>query len=124
MAAGTGALLILIEGVAVGLFGSSLPSWLYSVLFSLSPGAEGTLMVCAGAAIMGLAFLAYHAPNDHRLDGAAIWIIRFVVGLTALISAGFYVGSFLVGIGASHIFWWRPNQVGGAEGIRRLLHRI
>ncbi|MCI4336666.1 MAG: hypothetical protein L3K17_05655 [Thermoplasmata archaeon] len=114
-----GGALILIEGIWVGLAGSSLPSWLYQVLFTLSPASEGWLLVVSGVIFLVLGWLAYYSPTEDRLDGAVIWLLLFLVGFTTLISAGFYVGALLVGTGASHIFWWKPKRVGGTESIRR-----
>jgi hypothetical protein len=114
-----GGSLVLLQGVLVGLYGSGL-GWWATALFSFPPADEGWLMVLTGAGIAGFGWLAFHAPGNHRVDGAMIWLLLLGCGLTSWV-LGFYVGSIVAAIGAAHIFWWTPTQVGGAEGIRRAI---
>jgi len=109
--------LILIQGILVELYGASF-GLTYWLLFSLSPTTEGSFMATTGILVFTLAWLAYHAPGNHRADGAMIWILVFLCTLTGTI-VGFWLGALLAFVGAAHIWSWNPASVGGPAAIRR-----
>ncbi|HZY92893.1 MAG TPA: hypothetical protein VFG07_09035 [Thermoplasmata archaeon] len=96
------------------------------LFFSGSILSLSLTMVGVGAILVSLGFLARHAPKDHRLDGALVWILTFVPGFSETVLASFVPGwllmpgAWLASIGGVHIFFWKPRHVGGASLIRRV----
>lgn len=77
----------------------------------------GWLLLAYGIIISVLGGLSFGAAH-HRLDGAAIWLLIFVMGLLVT-GVGFYVASLLAVVGGVHIYTWKPRTVGGPELIRQ-----
>lgn len=115
-----GGFLIIVEGIVIAGEGGSLPSWLYYSLIPATPGFVGLVMIGAGLMIMWFGWLAYVLTSEHRVDAAAIYVVAFLLGFVTLTSAGFWIGSYLAFFGATHIFFWKPEPVGGADRIRAI----
>jgi hypothetical protein len=120
-----GALGAMVGGALIAVYGAYLafagPLSAFASTFligsSLSAAGAGSLLFAAGVLVALLGTLSLGSSHN-QWDGGAIWLLLFILGL-AVTGVGFYLVSLLAGIGAAHIYWWKPNQIGGAEGIRR-----
>jgi hypothetical protein len=120
LAAVIGGFLIATYGVFLA-FLPAVSSLAYQFLIggSLSAAGAGWLLFLSGLLIVFMGFFSFGSLYN-RADGALIWVLLLVLGLTVT-GYGFYFASLLAVSGAAHIFWWKPSQVGGPGAIRRAL---
>ncbi len=117
-----GGFLIGVQGALVEAYGAQL-GLVYSIVFPGDPGAQGLSMIVTGGLVALIALLAYALPSRHRLDGARIWIVLFLINLPFALGAGFLVGTLLAAYGGTHLFFWKPPVAGGVSAIQRTVRR-
>ena len=125
VAAAIGGIAIILEGLGIVVIGSA-HQLLLSLAFGLSPVSEALTMLAVGSMVLAIGVVSYHAPSEHRIDGAMIWLAIFGLGLTETVAGYIPVigvllipGAYFAMYGAHQIWSWKPHAVGGPEAIQR-----